>query len=336
MQKIKRMDLVNQLESVRKGLTAKEMIQQSNCFIFKDEFVYTFNDDIFAACETGLNIEGAIEADSLIKLLNRIKDDVIEIEVNNDELSISGKNFSTGIKIENDILIPIDEIEIPDEFESVPKNFSHLAKLACLTASKSLNMALLTCVHIESDKIESCDNDRITICRMDREFNHDILLPARSFSSIVKENIVGMSIDDSWTHFKTDEDVILSCRLFYNKDDDYVDLEEHIPDDEGRKITLPEEIEEIINRADIFGKDQESGDRYAHISIKKGKLKVSAQNESGWYQESSKVKSKETIAFSVNTDFLRDILKMTNQISVVDDVLMFSSDDYTHIVKLEE
>ncbi len=331
------MDLINALESVKSGLAGKEIIEQSTSFIFRNKNIIAYNDEICAMTKSPIDIEGAVEADPLLKLLNKIKDDTIEVDIDeNNEMKIKGKNFNTGIKIENEIALPVDEIEVPDEFESVPDNFSHLAKLACLTASKSLNMALLTCVHLESDKIESCDNERITICKMDREFDHDILLPAKSFSSIVKENIVGMSIDDSWAHFKTDEDVILSCRLFYNKDDEYVDLEEHIPDDEGRKITLPEEIEEIISRADIFGKDQDSGDRYAHISIKKGKLKVSAQNDSGWYKESTKVKSKETIVFSINTDFLRDILKITNQISVIDDVLMFSSDDYTHIVKLEE
>lgn len=283
-------------------------------------------------------MEGAVEADPLLKLLNKVKDDYINVEIDENELNISGKKFNTGIKLESEILLPTDEIEMPDEFESVPDNFSQLAKLACLTASKSLNMALLTCVHLEGDKIESCDNDRITICHMDdQEFDHNILIPAKNLTTIVKENIKEIAIDDSWAHFKTDEDVILSCRLFSNEDDDYVDLEEHVPDtDDGRQINFPTEIDEIISRADIFGKDEESGDKFAHISLKKGKLTISTQNETGWLKESAKVDSKENLSFSINTDFLKDVIKMTKEVSIVEDTLVFTDDSSTHLVKLEE
>jgi len=336
---IKTVSLINQLESVKSGLTAKETIQQSNCFVFKDGQVYTFNDEIFATCQTDLDLEGAVQADSLLKLLNKVKDEHIEIETDDSELKITGKNFETGIKLESEILLPVDEIEIPedDEFTKVPNNFSKLAKLACFTASKSLNKALLTCVHIEDNKIESCDNDRITICKIKEELDHDVLIPAKNLSQIVKEQIQSIAFDDSWAHFYTDEGVIMSCRLFSNEDDEYVDLEEHVPDDEGRKIKFPTEISEILDRADIFGQDEESGDKMAKIQIKKGKLTITAQNETGWYKEGPvKVDSKENISFSVNPDFLKDVAKMTDEIYIVDDTLMFTDDNSTHLVKLED
>ena len=334
---ISRINLVNQLESVKQGLTAKETIQQSNCFVFKDGYIYTFNDEIFAACPTDLDIEGAVQADSLLKLLNKTKDKNIEVSIEDDEIRISGKNFKTGIKLESEIMLPIDEVEIPDEFEDAPTNFSQLAKLACLTASKSLSMSLLTCVHFGGNVIESCDNDRITICNLDVEFDHDVLIPAGNLSKIVKEQINGIAVDDNWAHFKTDEDVILSCRLYPDDDNEYVDLQEQVPEDEGRQIQFPTEIDNILDRANIFGTDEESGDKLANIQIKKGKLTVTAQNESGWHKEGPvKVNSKESMSFHVNPDFLKDVIKMTNEVSIIDDTLMFVDDHSTHLVKLEE
>jgi len=336
-QEIKTMDLINELESLQKGLSPKETIEQSDCFVFMDDgTVMTYNDNIAATGKTTLDLEGAVEAQPLLRLLNNTKDETISVEIEDEELRIKGKRFSTGIKLEKEIMLPTSDIEIPSpkSFEKTPSNFSKLAKLACLTASKSTNSGVLTCVHIEENRIESCDNDRITICYMDENYYFDeVLIPANNLTQIVKENIVGLKVDDPWVHFKTDEDFIYSTRIFPA---DYVDLQEHIPDEEGRQIEFPAETESIINRADVFGLDETSKSKFARIQIKKGKLTVTTRNQNGWFKESVKVKSKENISFSINTDFLRDVLKMTDSITIVDHTLVFMDEQATHLVQLEE
>jgi len=335
-QEIKTIDLINELESLQKGLSAKETIEQSDCFVFTgDGIVMTYNDNIAATGKTTLDLEGAVEAQPLLRLLNNTKDETINVEIEDEELRIKGKKFSTGIKLEKEIMLPINDIDIPEDSFKVPSNFSKLAKLACLTASKSTNSGILTCVHIEGNRIESCDNDRITICYMDDDYDFDeVLIPANNLTQIVKENIIGMVVvNNAWVHFKTDEGFIYSTRVFPA---DYVDLQEHIPDKEGRSIELPAEIESIINRADVFGLDETSKSKFAHIQIKKGKLVVSTNNQNGWFKERVKIKSDENISFSINTDFLRDVLKMTDSITIVDNTLMFMDEQATHLVQLEE
>lgn len=72
------------------------------------------------------------------------------------------------------------------------------------------------------------------------------------------------------------------------------------------------------------------------VQIKKGKLTITTRNQNGWFKESAKVKSKENISFSINTDFLRDVLKMTDSITIVDHTLVFMDEQATHLVQLEE
>ncbi len=328
------MDLLNELESVRKGLSGKEILEQSTSFVFQNNKVMAYNDEIAAIANSCLDIEGAVDADSLLKLLNKIKDEKIKVGVDDDELKIKGKKFNTGIKFDSEVKLPMENlnIDLDTDFQELPENFSQLAKLACLTASSSMNMPLLTCVHIEKDKIESCDNDRITICKLDRDTKLNILVPAKNLLEIVKEKVVGVSLDESWIHFKTDEDTILSSRIF---NEEYVDLESLLPEDEGEKVKFQQEVENIINRASVFSTDAITAEKTIYLNIKDGKLEISTQNENGWYKEKAKVETDEDFAFSINADFLKDVLKMSNEISIIDDVLMFEDDNAQHLIKLE-
>ena len=60
--KINREELLNQLESVLPGLSTREIIEQSSCFVFMNKEVITYNDEISCSHKSRLDIEGAIVA----------------------------------------------------------------------------------------------------------------------------------------------------------------------------------------------------------------------------------------------------------------------------------
>jgi len=329
------MDLINSLESVKKGLAGKEIVEQTTSFLFNNKNVIAYNDEICAIAPSPIDIKGAVEAESLLKLLNKTNDKELKIEVKKDELRIKGKNFNTGIKLDKEIRLPIEDVKVPDEFLEVPQNFSQSCKLACLTAAKNSNPAdISTYVHFDENRIESCDNDRLTIIDTDTEdADIETLVPATNLLSIAKENIVGVATDDTWMHFKTDEDVILSSRIV---NEEYVDLDEHLPDEsEASLIQFPQEIKEVLNRADVFSKDSITSERNITVSIQAKKLTISAQNESGWFEETIDIDSKKSFEFTINPEFLRDVLNLSNEVYIVDDMLMFKDDNSTHLIKLD-
>jgi len=329
------MEVLNALESVKKGLATKDMIEQTTSFIFSDSKVYAYNDEICAISDSPLDIEGVVDALPLLKLLSTIKDDEINTWIENNEFRIKGKKFHTGIAYEEEIKLPINEINFPTEFIETPKNFSLLAKLACMTASKLLDDALITNVHITSNRIESCDNDRITVCNIDLDQEIDVLVYYKNLQDIViGHTIKGITTDDTWVHFLTNEEIILSCRI---QEEEYVDLEEHLPEDEGTIITLPDQIKEILNRAETFGKNAETNEKFINISIKNKKLLIESRNEIGWHKEKANTKYVgPDISFTINSDFLKDILNLSTEIQIINDVLMFKDKHSTHLVKLEE
>lgn len=327
-------EVLKKLDSLSAGVARTELLEQSGSFVFTDNHIYAFNDEILASTSVSEDLEGAIEALPLLSMLRKIKDDEIKIWQEGDELRIKGKRFESGIKFESDIKLPINDIKIPEKFKNVQYNFSELCKLACLTASKSLSDPLLTFVHFNGNKIESCDNDRITICELESDLKFKALVSAKSLLQVIKEPVVGIALDEQWLHFKTKSDVVFSLRT---NPEIYVDVQSFVPKKKGTEITLPEEIINIISRADVFSKDTVSLEKTVEISIKEGKLLISAQNDSGWFKERCKTKySGPDISFSINSEFLRDILKLSNSIEVVKNLLVFRDKQSIHFVQLNE
>lgn len=336
LQTIDRKKLLKDIENVKKGLATKDLIEQSTSFIFTAGKAIAFNDEIFAIKDVDLDLTGVVEAESFLKLLNKVKDEEIKIETEDQEIKIKGKKFSAGMQFDSDIRIPINEVELPnnENFTEVQKGFSDLVKRACLTAGRSLSEPLLTCVHFCNDRIESCDNDRITICTLADEYDVDVLISASNLLEIARESITGFFVDESWAHFKIADETILSTRLY---NEEYVNLDQYLPDKDSKEyIELPKNLSEIIDRASIFSKDKISMENVIDIKIKNKKMTIYAESESKWFSEKTVIKTDKNISFSINADFLKDMLQMTNKFAVIDDYIYFDLDNSVHIIGLEE
>ena len=283
---------------------------------------------------TDVEIEGCVKADSLMQLLSKIKDDEIQISINESELLIKGKRFESGILFDSDIRIPIDEVAVPKKMKKLPDNFKQSAKLACLTASSALSEPLLTCVYLNNSTVESCDNDRITICNLTSNLGFTTLILAENLLKLCDDDLIEAYADESWIYFKTADNVLLATRTYNEK---YLDLHQFIPEiKEGTKIIFPDNIFEILARADIFSKDVISQEKNVQIRVQKHKMKVISRNETGWFTETIDTKCKEKFDFTINLEFLTDILKITNEISLIDNSLFFETENSIHLVQLDE
>lgn len=336
-QKIKTTELKSQLESVAAGIASKELIEQTSCFIFSKKRIITFNDMIAATVPTTLKINGVVQSEPILKLISKVKDEEIEVVQKEGKLLISGKRFNAEFNMTKSMEIPLGEIDIPDSFIETPPEIQSCLKMACFTASKSLAEPLLRCVHIKNNKVESCNNDQITICTLPKKFKGiDVLVPAKNVSEINKQKIVGIAVVDGWAHFNTENGAILSSKTLQQK---YLDLSQYIPnEDSASVIEFPSQIKEILDRAEILSSVEEdkSVDKIIRISLSKEKLIIESENAVGKYtEERRKVKyDGDPIEFETNPDFLRHILSMTNVVSLVEDTIMFKEPGAIHLIKL--
>ena len=213
---MKKQDLLTALETVKPGLASKEMIEQSTSFAFMNGQVVTYNDEISLSHPIpDLEIKGAVQAEELYKLLNRLKEDEIEVEIKKNELRLESGNTKAGLTLQQEIKLPLEEIGETGKWKILPENFLKHVRFAMTCCSRDMSRPVLTCVHISKEGlIEGSDSLRITRCQLEGEMPvKTFLLPVSASVEVVKLEPTKVAEGDGWIHFKTDEGTILSCRI---------------------------------------------------------------------------------------------------------------------------
>ena len=150
MPKVNRMELLNVLASVHPGLSKREMVEQSSCFVFTKGRVITFNDEIACSHKTSLKIEGAVQAEPLLAILRKLGEEDVDVKVDKGEFRFTGKRRRGGVSMESEILLPVDSVDFPskDQWKSFPAEFSDGISLVEKCCGKDESTFSVTCVHI--------------------------------------------------------------------------------------------------------------------------------------------------------------------------------------------
>ena len=267
--KIDRKMFLSVLESVKPGLAAKEIIEQSTSFVFKDGFVFTYNDSLAVSAPIGeeMGLEGAVKADELFRLLQKCGSDEIELYSTDTEIRVKGDKFKAGVKRESEITLPLDELKYPEKWVKVSEDFTKAVKSCLFSVSKDMTKPKLTCIHITPEKVESSDNFRATIYPLKTGVSSDIMLPGMAARSLVNYNVTGYNTKGGWLHF-TDKKtgLIFSTRTY---SEDFPEIESRL-DEADETFKMPKEISELLDNANIFITADFSFDAQVRLTIKDG------------------------------------------------------------------
>lgn len=328
--------LLDAVQLVQSGVAQKEVVQQSNCFVFNNNRIYTYNDEIAISHPFEIDINGAVLADELFGLLNKTKQKELDISQTDKGLSIKGAKFKANINISSEIVLPIDEISETGTFFALPKDFTEALKFCLFSCSNDMTQPVLTCVHAFDGAMESSDNFRITVRYFEDSdyFKSPILIPSNAANTLLKFDVVEYSSNKGWLHFKTTNDTIFSCRTYENME--FPDISEFI-NIEGEKITLPNDLAKVLARAEVFSSDKFQFDERVTVIIKEGKLIIKAKGDAGWFEEFCRIRYKgEDKRFEVHPKFLSYIFELCKIMEVGDKNLRFEgkNHEFVHVVSL--
>lgn len=312
----------------------KEIIQQSDCVAFADGFVWGYNDELCISHPTDTELEGAVRAKEFKELLKKVKNDDISLATDENQLTVSwGKKKEATFRIE-EVEMPLDEIEIPAEsdWQGLPDNFCEAVKFVLFSAGTDPSHTLLTCVHVEGDKAETCDNVRM--CRFNLDDDCDeMLIPFDAAKEIIKYNPTQYFVGEGWLYFQNEEETVVCCRTY---GESYPDINKLIPEG-GEEIQFPDGMMEVLDRAKVFAKDDKLEQGIVWCSLEGGSLEVSAQSQAGNFREPIDMEYKgEPLSFGTNPGFFADALKIMNSAEIDGDHLMLKGDNFIHVVCLEE
>ena len=334
---VQKKDIVHALEKVKPGLASKEMIEQSTSFAFMGERIVTYNDEISLSHPIpNMKITGAIKADEFYKLLSKIKNEEIEMEVSKSTISIKAGKFKSEFTMQQEIKLPIEEIGEIKKFKKLPDNFIDAIKFTMFSCSSDMSKPILTCIAVHKEGFtESNDDHRGTKYNMNEEVPFSFLIPASSAKELVKFKVKSVAKGEGWIHFKTEEDTIFSCRVL---NDAYPDSSKIYKVKDKKKIDFPKSINEMLDRASVFSKREFYLLEEVQVSLKDNYLKIrsEAMDGTGWSEEKAKVKyTDEPIEFSINPNFLFDIIKSVRSCSLGKDRISFKGVQWEHILLLK-
>ncbi|HUV84159.1 MAG TPA: hypothetical protein VMV86_00535, partial [Methanosarcinales archaeon] len=210
--KINREQLLKEVEAVMPGLSGKELIEQSDCVVFKGGKIHTYNDEVACSYATNIKLAGAIKAQPLTELLRKRKDDELEMETSPTTLTIKGKRFKAAIQMENKVLLPISALKEPKKWKKLHSKFGEALKYVMSCAGKDESQFALTCVHINPLWIEACDNQQASRFKMKTGFKKPILVRKEALKYLTSLDMTEFGETKNWVRFRNPAGLILSCR----------------------------------------------------------------------------------------------------------------------------
>lgn len=321
--KVKREELLTALQFAKLGTSLRgEMLEQSNSFVFVDGNVVTFNDEIKTTSHSPLgDIEAAVIADDLLRLLEKLPDEEIEVGIKKGkkghELSIKGKKRRAGVTCFAEITLPYDEIPKPEKWSKLGEGVVEMLQHASHICGNNITDELTTYVHVTPDYIEASDNRRLLRADMETGFPEECLLPAKSLKVISSVDIRRVSVGEGWVHFRASNKGIISIRCSHQKYHKDMDKVLNMGDN-PQAISFPANLAELVGRAAVM-LDTEGGG-YIQVELDDGQLTLSSQRDTGWYAEDKRVKYSGTpLSFYIKPTFLQQLLERTRKAEVSED-----------------
>ncbi len=330
--KINRKSFLKALTVAAVGLTKRPILEQSDSFIFTKENIITFNGEILTRSRNPLDIQGAIPAEDLLKILGKMPDEEVDISIKGEELIVKGgKRRAAGIACAAKVDLPYGDVPNPKKWMEAPEGLMVILCQAARVCGHDESQPTTTEVHVTEDRIESCDNFRLFQYKIETGFLKEALIPAASIDALSGLEFVFVSQRGGWIHFKNSEDRVISVRCSTG---DYPSLKELLKIDDAQKVTLPKDLSEILSRAEVM--HEATYDAMVSIAIDEGKLTLKASKETGWYKETKKVKfSGDPLRFQVHPKFLADMLKKTNEVMIGGNKMRLEASNAVFVVCLE-
>ncbi len=332
--KVHREEWLQALMSVQAGLAPREIQEQSTCFVFKDGMVYTYNGEVMCSAKSKLDkkIKGAVKAIPLLNTLQKLVEEEVDVAQTEAELVISGKRKQAGITMENEILLLTEEVEKPAKWTKLHEDFSDAIGLVKESACNDASENTLTCIHIHPKWIEACDRYQITRYKMPTGVTEKTLVRKESIKHIVGLGMTEFCETKSWLHFRSGTGVVISCRRFV---EEYPPLAEYLKV-EGTETALPKGIQEAVDRAEIFSKENADCNQ-VEVNLTKGLMVLRGLGISGWYSEKKKINYEgKDLKFLINPKILVETAKRSNTCIISEDKIKVEGGRWKYVTVLSK
>jgi hypothetical protein len=337
--KVNREKLLHCLESVQWGTTAKEVIDQSDCFVFIHGHVVTYSGDD-TACrmplpEEAASLEGAVKARELLALLSKLSEDFVGLDTADGELQVTGKRRKSGIKFQAEVSMPVARLENPGEWKEVGEAFSEAVKTVHHCAGTDDSNFVLTCVHITNEFMEACNSFQACRYVVPLPVTAPVLIKHSSVSPLGQLGVTHLCEGAAWMHFKNKHGLVYSCRRFLSDEFPHGTITKLL-DFEGVPVSLPAGLGDAADMASIFtGDSSDPNENQVMIELKPGKVRLYGDGANGWHSETKEsTYAGKPMSFCIPTRLLTELVGRHQDVLVSDNRMRIDCGAYKYLTRL--
>lgn len=325
-----RAEFLRILNLVEPGLSPRPFLEQSQCYILKSGFVSTFNDEICCRAKSGLprDVTGAVQAKPLKDVLGNMSDDDVTITVRAKELHVAGHRKEAGIRLEREIVLPLDDVTMPESWQPLPADFAAAVAKVANAAGSNDEEFITICVHIAPGYMEA--TDRRQGCRYDLTTGVDesFLVRAKSLIHLAGLDMLQVGTTKEWVHFGN-KTMGFACRRHIV---DYPDLATYF-DFEGEPATLPRGGPEAAKLAGTFCEGKEN-DKVT-VSLTDGNMLVRGEGSFGWASAELKMEyAGPDVTFRLTPSMLAQLIKDNDKCELSGRKLKVTGEHWTYVSAL--
>lgn len=325
--------LLHQLQSCEAGLSKKEQIVQSNCFIFLDGYVYTQWEEVQCSHKCDIGIEGAVTAEKLLAILQRLTTPKLDISIKDGYLIIKTKGRSAKIRMEEEVLQKIRD-EDP-KWKKLPTAWDAAIKAVRDSASTDDESWMMTCIHITPKLVEACDCLNLTRFTLKTGIKTPSLVRATSLNSVIGCGMVQVAESENWIHFRNETDLEISVYRWTVEEADYPDLDGWMEIADTTKLQLPKGIIDASEICELFSKEM-GDDNYILVELGKGKITLTGKGMSGQFKEKRDCDySGDDVSFFVTPPLLRRVTNDMPDCEINGAHLRVKGENFTHVSSLK-
>jgi hypothetical protein len=340
---VNREDLLDVLNLVRPGLSQKEVIEQSNHFIFNKDEILAYNDELLISYPFDIELQCTVDASLFLKLISRMTSATVFIELKGVKLEVWNEKTSAHIPI-------VQESEIFEYIQNVSKgladaNWHRLSqdfidglRLCAFSAGTDRTDGTITCVRVEGKDIMSGSKSRVSWYQMDKEAEEDFYIEATLIEELSKyEDVSSYTLSAAWAHFKSESGVTFSARRV-------IPLEllpfrepfEGFPT--GVRIRIPADLRSSIETVNIVNEGEPGADKSVMLIIDDKMITCRAETKKGTISDMASfdkpINIGDQVQLSINPIFLMDVLERATFMYFSDDAILFKRQAFQHLTML--
>jgi hypothetical protein len=329
--RVNKEELLRSLEDVKAGLSQQDILEQSSCFAISEGRILTYNDDVAVRAPVKLGkITGAVQASTLLAFLRKMPDTEVTLSQGEGELVITGKRREAAVRMEAEIMLPVDQLEDPGKWRPLHPEFTEALSMVASCAGSDLSEFATACVHLTPASLEASTNFQMMRYRIKTRFKESSLVKKDAIKHVIPLNVIEASETQAWVHFRNATGLVISCRRFK---EDFLDIEPHLAV-KGRKATLPKGMTKDLECAEIVSSENADNNQVL-VEIVGGKLRVKAVGVSGRYKARTTINyDGKPLAFLISPKMFKEITEKFNDCLIGKKHLKVEGDAWTYVASL--